>query len=392
MAVILIPGIKGSELIDSYPPAWPRRWSAGDWAIDDPWGDPFDLTLVEGAHDADAGHWMQPSRPLYHAYGSILHKLRRWLQPEPVHAFSYDWRKPLELSAQRLVRMMDEVLERERLAGRKPVLQFVTHSMGGLLLRSALALRNRRDPFADIGRIVFIAPPFRGSIGTPWSLVIGDSDGWFGTDPDHRKVTRGFPAVYQMIPSWPGAVHDEDGHPLDLFNPESWQENVRQAATFRADFVRNAEAFVRGKRARHGGHSNAPMLTDQALAKAADRVLVLCGTGNPTPCSLPVLTRNQPNPNWFDFTHLGMDKLGDGRVCLASAAIRGVTLAAFANAGEHGMLCLDTRVTSLVSTWLQEGKAPMLTPRGPGDPLQRRRRMFKRWDGKISNFKQHIAS
>ncbi|HEX7339855.1 MAG TPA: hypothetical protein VF271_07980 [Rhodanobacteraceae bacterium] len=384
MAVIFIPGIKGTELVDTYPPDWPKHWPM---KIDNP----LQLALVDGLHDAIDGHHIRPARLTEEPYGSIIHKLRAWLAPEPVHAFGYDWRRPLESAARQLVELMDEIAGRERAAGRDAGLKFVTHSMGGLLLRSALALRNRRDPLAGVTRVVFIAPPFRGSIGAPYALVVGESDPAMGTDPSQRRIVRGFPSVYQMVPSWDGAAIDEDGYAVDLFDAANWQANVAQGNTFRADFLRNAEAFIRGRRARHGGTSNAPMVSDAALAKASDKLLVIAGTGQPTPCALPVQTRNPRNPNWFDFASAHIDTLGDGRVWLPSAAIKGVRLAAFADSGEHAFTCRDTRVASLTSLWLQGEKALMLKPRTAADPVRRPRRYFPLWDGRPDSFDKHIA-
>ncbi|HET7266645.1 MAG TPA: hypothetical protein VFJ15_00890 [Oleiagrimonas sp.] len=379
MAVIFIPGIKGSELVDTYAPDWPSRWTR-------PVADPMALAL-----DGGMDHWLQPTRLLDEAYGPIMHKLRAWLAPEPVYAFSYDWRQRLEVSAKRLVAMLEEVCEREHQAGRSPQLKFVTHSMGGLLLRSALTLRNRREPLSGIERVAFIAPPFRGSIGATYALVVGETDAWFGTDRSERRIVRGFPSVYQMTPSWPGAAVNEHGRGVDLFNPDNWQANVAGGETFQPTFLRDAGAFARGRKTHRGGHSNAPMVPDAALAKAADKVLVICGSGQPTPCALPVLTKNRPNPNWFDFAHADVDTRGDGRVWLPSAAIKGVRLAAFDNIGEHALTCRDPRVASLTSLWLQGHGALMLKPRTASDPVKRRRRYFPVFDGDIDSLGKHIA-
>lgn len=384
MAVIFIPGIKGSELVDTYASDWPSRWAR-------PVNDPTALALDGGRHDAGADHFLQPARLLQEAYGPIMHKLRDWLAPELVYAFSYDWRQRLEVSAKRLVAMLEEVCEREQLAGRTPQLKFVTHSMGGLLLRSALAVRNRREPFADVSRVVFIAPPFRGSIGASYALVVGETDAFFGTDRSERRLVRGFPSVYQMTPSWPGAAIDEAGRDVDLFNPEHWQTNVTRGETFQPAFLRDAGAFARGRKTHHGGHSDAPMLTDMSLAEASDKVLIISGSGKPTPCALPVLTQNRPNPNWFDFAHADIDSRGDGRVWLPSAAIKGVRLAAFAGIGEHALACRDPRVASLTSLWLQGQDALMLKPRTASDPLKRRRRCFPVFDGDLDSLGKHIV-
>lgn len=392
MAVIFLPGIKGSELVDSYPLNWPTRWSLEDMVVGNIVEDPMDFRLAEGRYEAADGHWMRPARLIQYAYGAMLDKLRAWKAPEPVYTFTYDWRKPLECSVRRLVQVMDEIAGRERAAGRDPELRFVTHSMGSLVLRAALPARNRREPFAGIGRIVFIAPPFRGSHGAPHALVVGEKDGWFGTDKDYRSIARSFPAVYQMTPSWKDAAVDEQGRPLDLFDPANWQANVRDGGEFQPRFLTDAEAFVRGRRAQYGGASEAPMLADSAMAHAADKVLVLCATGTDTLNTLPVQTDNRRNPNWFDYPAASINQLGDGRVSLQSAALKGVTLAAFHGIGAHAVLCRDERVTAQVSLWLDGNNALRMTPRGPQHSVGRPgRSYFRPWDGKPESFSEHIV-
>jgi hypothetical protein len=90
MAIIFIPGIKGSELDDSYPLDWPTRWSMKDMVIGEVFDSPDDLRLTDGRYDSGNGHWMQPTRIIRYAYASMLGKLRTWKSPEPVYAFSYD--------------------------------------------------------------------------------------------------------------------------------------------------------------------------------------------------------------------------------------------------------------------------------------------------------------
>ncbi len=390
MAIIFIPGIKGTELVDAHALDRPVRWPVEGALPGDMIEDPRVFAL-DADDDAGAAGRLEPGRVVSRVCAPMIHALRADHAPAPVLAFGYDWRLPLEHSARRLLHFMDEVSASEKHAGRTAQLEFVTHSMGGLLLRSALALRNRRDPFDGIGRVVFVAPPFRGALGTTFALVAGENDEWLGIGPAYRKIARGFASVYQMTPSWPGAAHDEDGHPLDLFDPQCWQANVATGGSFRPDLLRDAEAFVRGADARHGGHSDAPMLDDAALAAAADKVLVICGSGLPTPCAMPVLTRNAPHPYWFDFAHMRTETLGDGRVWLPSAAVAGVTLAAFEHAGLHALLCRDERVVCLTSRWLASGEAPRLAPRTPDQPVQRAERHFDRWDGRPDSLPAHVA-
>lgn len=392
MATILIPGIKGSELADSYPLDWPVRWSLEDMVFGDAFENPLDFALIDGRYEANDGHRMLPSRPIRYAYGEMVGKLRAWKPNESLHVFTYDWRRPIEHAAQKLAEFCDELRGRQARLKRPTALNFVTHSMGGLVLRSLLALRGGKDPFADLGRIVFIAPPFRGSVAATQMLVAGERDGWFGTDEDYRKIARSFPSVYQMTPHFADCCVDEQGNGVDLFDAANWQANVRDGSGgFDARFVADAEAFLRGA-SRRGGSSPASMLDDAALAANAENILILQGTGIPTPHQFTVQRENTSNPNWFDFAGARKDNLGDGRVHLRSSAIPGVTLAGFAGALDHGRVCRDTRVINTVSLWLEGKRALRMLPRGPDHTVERRSRSyFGVWDGDIASFATHIA-
>ena len=167
---------------------------------------------------------------------------------------------------------------------------------------------------------------------------------------------------------------------------------MRDGREFLADFLANAEALVRARKAQFGGTSSAPLLSDSTLASNADNVLVLQSAGFNTPRQLPVLTRNAKNPNWCDFANQIIDKLGDGRVHLMSSAVKGVPLAAYTNAPDHGRVCRDDRVINTVSLFLEGKKALRMTPRGPEDSAERRgRRYFEPWDGDAASLAEAIV-
>ena len=180
-----------------------------------------------------------------YAYERIIERLRRWLK-SPLYTFPYDWRKPIEFNAKRLNAFIAHVKGKLKAKGQEPTVSFFTHSMGGLVLRSALGL-GRPNPFKGIGRIAFIAPPFRGSCAIPEVLIAGEKNGWFSDEEDFRKLARSFPSVYQMIPSFDhAAVRVKDGSDLDLFNIRNWQHNVAKGKEFKQKFLVNAEVFLKG--------------------------------------------------------------------------------------------------------------------------------------------------
>ncbi len=392
MAIVLIPGIKGSKLADTYPPHFDVRWSLEDLVVGDLFEDPLDFELRDGLYDARDEHIFREWELLNVSYKPMIHRLRQWVDKR-LYLFPYDWRLPVENNAQKLNDFVDHLQGKLAHHGDETI-SFVAHSMGALLLRSALGLRRPR-PFTGIGRIVFIAPPFRGACETARVLIAGEKHGWFGSSEDFRKLARGFQSVYQLLPSYSDALVDAvSGEHLDAFDLDCWQTNVVKTKTFQPDFLANAEAFIRAGRAQHGGSSMAPMLSERALRGHADQVLVLMGVGHATMRQIPVDRDNAANRNWFDFQAARKDELGDGRVHLCSAAIRGITLGAYPSAKVHGMSCRDETIINSVAMWLQQGKLIKMRPRRPDDRVRRSRRKidyFIPWDGKQSSLASHIA-
>ncbi len=393
MATILVPGIKGSKLVDTYPPDFRVRWSLEDLVAGDLFEDPLDFELRDGLYDADDRHVFREWELMNAAYKPMIHRLRKWVD-QRLYLFPYDWRLPIEVNAARLNDFIDHIAAKLGSRGGQEI-NFIAHSMGGLLLRSALGLRRPR-PFDGIGRVVFIAPPFRGTCEAARTLVAGEKTGWLGNSEDFRKLARGFQSVYQLLPSFSGAmVNAKTGKALDIFDVSCWQRNVVNAPTFRKDFLVNAEAFLKAGRAARGGDSAAPMLSDAGLRRHASQILILQSAGHPTLRRVPVDCGNLPNPNWFDFAAAKSDEQGDGRVHLRSAAIRGITLAAYQGAKLHGLSCRDETIINSVAMWLQDGRLIRMRPRNRQDRVRRKRAAadyFQPWDGRSKSLSSHIVT
>ncbi len=52
MAIVFVPGIKGAELVDSYPLDWPLRWSLQEMSGSNSFEDSLDIRLADGLHQS----------------------------------------------------------------------------------------------------------------------------------------------------------------------------------------------------------------------------------------------------------------------------------------------------------------------------------------------------
>ena len=344
MAIIFVPGIKASELVDVYPLEHETRWSLEDLVAGNIFEDALDIELLAGHYDKDVDRLFKPGRLINHAYGRLVERLRRDVEPQ-VYTFPYDWRKSIAVSARHLSDFIDHVQGKMAALGRSPIVGLVTHSMGGLVARSALSLRRPR-PFDGIGRVLFIAPPFQGSCEIPKVLIAGQRSGFFSREEDFRKLARGFPSVYELIPSFEGSTLDAGtGGTLDLFVLGNWQGNLVQKGKLSNQFLINGEAHRRGTRSGLGGACPAPLLSDAQLRTHADHTAVIQSVGHSTVRTIRIEPANPRNPNWFDFDWAesnGSDEYGDERVHLRSSATRGITLGCYRGIRSHGLVCRES--------------------------------------------------
>ena len=389
MPIIFIPGIKGSELVDTYPIDFEVRWSFEDMMWGNTFEDEEDFLLKDGLYDKEF-HLFREWKPIKYAYGGLVKRLRK--SDLQCYMFTYDWRRESEHSGEQLVEFIQHISGRHTQKGKKPEIDFVTHSMGGLVLQSALGLIPDLNLPPQVGRIVFIAPPFRGALDVPKTLIAGEKNGWFSDNEGFRKLARSFPSVYQLIPSFENALVSENGESLAPFNIANWQQNVTQPGKgFQDSFLKNGEAFVRGKSAKLGGTSRAPMLREKTFVNCyGENTLILLGTGHETMWQVPIKKQNPSNPNWFDFENAKCNKLGDGRVHLKSAAVKGVTLAAFDTRNDHGSVCRDETILNAMEMWLNKGHVLKIKPRTLRNSLKRPgRTYFCPWNGDESTFNSH---
>lgn len=279
--------------------------------------------------------------------------------------FAYDWRKMYSQNSRAL---RDLILSLHEKNGRKPV-HLVAHSMGGLMVRSTL------KEFGDelwpaLGRIAFIGTPHYGSAAIAgylknhlWGLEQLAVLGFFLS----RKTFRSLWGVLSLLPApagtYPGTrpadnprwVPQKSGdafypHPCANFNfydAEDWKLDLTPGES------RSLQTVLDGVAAFHreleAWHSNAGEL----LQEQCDRMLMVAGVGYKS------LFRLEYTQGWL---WESMNKItsvvpgdanrdGDGRVPLASATLRRVTMRYVK--GVHGGLTNIPAVYNDVFRWLK---------------------------------------
>jgi hypothetical protein len=116
--------------------------------------------------------------------------------------FPYDWRLSNQLNAHLLASVVIPSLDRWRrqTQNRQAKLILICHSMGGLLARWFLERLGGRDVTRTL---ITIGTPYKGSINALDTLVNGSSLGSGPFRISIDELVRGFPSVYQLLPSYP---------------------------------------------------------------------------------------------------------------------------------------------------------------------------------------------
>lgn len=255
--VIVIPGVLGSELINSKTgeKVWPSAFRTVDAGL------PMTPNVETNHDDLVPGKIIETVKlarvlPEVYVYRDLLEALRHyagyregdWDNPGPdgdkdtFYVFSYDWRRDNVANAQELIRR----IERLKDALNRPDLKFnvITHSMGGLIARYAAMYGNEDLPEGDdepvptwagaqhISKIVMIGTPNEGTVDAFTTLIDGYSitEGLRRRVPLLNKLTAEdavrSPAVFQLLPH-AGVVKFLDENlnviPLDLYDAEVWK-------------------------------------------------------------------------------------------------------------------------------------------------------------------------
>ena len=351
--VIVIPGILGSELINTKTgvKVWPSAFRTTTEGL------PITPDLTANRDDLVAGKIIETLKlsrvlPEVYVYRDLLEALRHyagyregdWENPgsdggqDTFYVYSYDWRRNNVSNARELVRRI------ERLKGKlnRPDLKFniVAHSMGGLIARYAAMYGDADLPEGEtpieptwagakhISKIVMIGVPNEGSADAFATLLEGYSitEGLRRRVPLLNKLTAEdavrTPSVFQLLPH-PAAVKflDENLQPLelDLFDPAAWRK-YGWSPIFSDEFRRKFAAEEEGKVSDHPSKNKLEVLEaylaamlyrarrfQQALdANSQDEsqvMLLAIGGDCEETLSAPIILRDQKRNRWLTLLH-----------------------------------------------------------------------------------------
>ena len=255
--VIIIPGITGSELVNSKTDetVWLSiaRSKVDDIRLPvtaDPLKSRDDLVAGDIVRSVKIG--LLPRADFYQGLIDALVKEgyheETWETPgagaakSSIFVFPYDWRLDNVHNAKLLVDRVESVKKKLK----KPDLKFdiVAHSMGGLIARYAAMYGNADLPPAGrkmvptwagdklFGKIVLLGTPNEGSPLTLESFINGETFGPFAINlPFVRNISRfdvfTMPAAYELLPA-PGTfkLMDPDMQEIsvDLYDPKVWNK------------------------------------------------------------------------------------------------------------------------------------------------------------------------
>ena len=343
--VIVIPGILGTELINSKTgeTVWPSAFRTSQEGL------PISPNLAENRDDLVPGKILETVKlarvlPEIYVYRELIEALRRyagyrdgnWENPGPdghqdtFYVFPYDWRKDNVANARELARR----LERLKTKLQRPDLKFnvVAHSMGGLIARYAAmygdadlpegegAIQPSWPGAAHISKIVMIGVPNEGSADAFATLIEGYSItvGLRRRIPLLNKLTAEdvvrTPAVFQLLPHRQAVKFlDENLQPIevDLYDVEVWKRygwSVLYSDDFRRRYagangtdgdVEKLDAYLAATLRRARRFHQALDSTENA---ASPVMLLAIGGDCEETLNSPVILRDEKRNRWLTLT------------------------------------------------------------------------------------------
>lgn len=215
-AVIVIPGIMGSELVDAATgtPLWGLAdvgWYLRAWLS----GSGLDNLRVTDEERAGTARRIRPTRLLrfpafapmlrgFEPYTALIQGLRQVVpDPAAIAPFPYDWRLPAVHNARHLADVAERHLRfwrAHRHGSRSARLILVAHSLGGLVTRYFSAVLGGRH---DVRLIITFGTPFRGSVKAAQILATGRGAPVPLPRRRLRHLVSTMPGLHDLLPTYP---------------------------------------------------------------------------------------------------------------------------------------------------------------------------------------------
>ena len=337
--VIVIPGILGSELINSKTgeTVWPSAFRTSQEGL------PIRPDLASNRDDLVPGKIVETVRlarvlPEVYVYRDLLEALRHyagyrdgdWENPaadgyqDTFYVFAYDWRQDNVSNARELVKRIVRLKTRLQ----RPDLKFtvVAHSMGGLIARYAAMYGDADLPEGDgpirpswagaahISKIMMIGVPNEGSADAFATIIDGYSitEGLRRRVPLLNKLTAEdvvrTPSVFQLMPHARVAKFLDENLkplPLDLYDPQVWKQYgwsvIYSSPDFRRRFTAEGEldAYLAATlRRAHRFHE----ALDAAQDIESPVVLLAIGGDCEETLDAPLVLRDEKRQRWLTLT------------------------------------------------------------------------------------------
>lgn len=313
LPIILIPGIQGTKLYNVNLEDFSTTWSG----VKKFFTNIHKLKLQkDGVNDIGVETIIERADVENMAYSEIINYLKS--KGYRVFIFGYDWRKS-NIDTGKALKVFVEKLTNKLNVGS---FNFITHSMGGLVLQSYFKQLTEQERNKVVNKAIFTVPPFLGSIEASFNLVIGKSR-LFNSSDDFRKIARTFPAVYELLPVFKDAYVFENAATKAGYDPYDfntyWQQvhNADRPDTLQKH---NLIAYRLDKVRAVRDQNHFIFDLSQCNANFRKKCIVVCGGNTKTKNQIWVKDRQDHFKNFFDYEHFKEDEEGDGTVPHASAS------------------------------------------------------------------------
>lgn len=396
-AVILIPGIKGSQLINVNTPNFHPMWRDVR----------FNVNAVEDLELTDyfEGQQYEETMDVLIERGSVEGLAYKEFLEDldvgglPKFYFSYDWRKSNRWNAEKLNEFIEmlKVKSRARFEATEDEfinkVNIVTHSMGNHICRFYI----KDYGFDSIHKIVFAAPPFLGSLAMINAMIKGQ--GMFkGVKKKLREIVRTFPGAIELIPRYKYAAMFDDETPVDFFNKDDWQGGIISIGSSDEKRRRLSEKFLKNLKQGLKDVNDLDTWLDELDEDQRKRMLVIVRDEFKTDQAMRVIRSEEQGgmtlTNTVEIDKALVSKQGDGVVPHASSCCYHNEMLTLAiedsiryDDDSHAFFMTEERVQDLVGWFFDDNEE--FNFRIPGNSIKRVVKVKTKLD-RSSKLREHV--